>query len=80
MLALGIGYMKVVDDNDNLMAWPIIYTPQSNGTVLSPDNYLHTVRHLERVDISMGKRSKRGYMKFYDKRDKLTASLTLQRT
>ena len=37
--AEGSGHILFVSDNGNIMKWKVVYTPKSNGTVLSPDNY-----------------------------------------
>ena len=34
MLVLGFGYIKIKSDDDTILNWPIVYTPQSNGTIL----------------------------------------------
>ena len=34
MLALGFGYITNKSDDDTILNWPIVYTPQSNGTIL----------------------------------------------
>ena len=31
--------MKIISDQGSVMSWSILYTPSSNGTVLSPDHY-----------------------------------------
>ena len=33
------GYILIVCDQGNIIQWKVVYTPRSNGTVLSPDNY-----------------------------------------
>ena len=39
LLAVGQGTMKIISDQGSVMSWSILYTPSSNGTVLSPDYY-----------------------------------------
>ena len=36
MSARGAGYMCIQSDSGTTLNWPIVYTPSSNGTVLSP--------------------------------------------
>lgn len=33
------GYILIISDQGNVIRWKVVYTPKSNGTVLSPDNY-----------------------------------------
>ena len=40
--AVDQGFMKVVSDEGHVMDWPVVYVPRSTGTVLSPDNYIHS--------------------------------------
>ena len=39
LTAEGAGYINIVSDQGNVMQWNVVYTPKSNGTILSPDNY-----------------------------------------
>jgi hypothetical protein len=42
--ALGEGVMKIISDQGSIMNWTVLYTSNSSGTVLSPDNY-HTTHN-----------------------------------
>jgi hypothetical protein len=42
--ALGEGVIKIISDQGSIMNWTVLYTPNSSGTVLSPDNY-HTTHN-----------------------------------
>ena len=37
--AIGEGIIKIISDQDTIMEWTILFTPNSTGTVLSLDNY-----------------------------------------
>jgi hypothetical protein len=44
--ALGEKMIKIISDQGSIMNWTVLYTPNSSGTVLSPDNY-HTTHNSE---------------------------------
>ena len=39
LTAEGQGIMKIISDQGSVMNWSVLYTPNSTGTVLSPDHY-----------------------------------------
>ena len=78
--ALGYGYMKIISDEGEVTPWPVIYTPQSNGTVLSPDNYCYSVPAMDVVRITMTMSLKRGSMIFYNTEGNRIVGFTLGRT
>ena len=53
--ALGHGYIRIESDQDSMMHWPTIYTPNSTGTCLSPDSYNEAVPCLDEIRIIMEK-------------------------
>ena len=80
MLALGFGYIKIISNDDTILNWPIVYTPQSNGTVLSPDNYCQHVEKADTAIVQMSKSTKFGSMNFHSKTGDILTTLQLQQT
>ena len=77
--AEGQCFMKVVSDEGHIMDWPVVYVPRSTGTVLSPDNYLHSFPKTHKAVVEMTK-SKWGAIIFKDECDTTLESVTLRRT
>jgi hypothetical protein len=49
--AIGIGQCKTISNDNSVMYWTMLHTPNSTGTILSPDKYMmdnpavHTFKH-----------------------------------
>ena len=43
--APGMGIIKIIDDNGNVMDWSTLYTPNSSGTILSPQRYMREQKY-----------------------------------
>jgi len=71
--------MKVVSDEGHVMDWPVVYVPRSTGTVLSPDNYLHSFPKSHKAVVEMTK-SKWGAIIFKNECDTTLERVTLRRT
>ena len=77
--AEGSRYSLFVSDNGNIMKWEVVYTPKSNGTVLSPDNYhrMHqpTIYAFYQYDNSNNK----GSIGFLTENHKIVDTIALKR-
>ncbi len=38
--AIGVGQCKTISNDNTIMYWTMLHTPQSTGTILSPDKYM----------------------------------------
>jgi len=79
MQALGQGITKVISDFSNIPNFPMVYTPLSSGTVLSPDSY-NASRNETYQFLQCGSKNKRGAMEFLDQNNKLIDSIALRQT
>ena len=77
MLSLGFGYIKIISDYDTILNCSIVYTPKSNGTVLSPDNYWQYIEEANTAIIQISKYTKFGSMIFHSKTGDILTSLQL---
>ena len=79
LTANGSGYLNIVSDQGNIMQWKVVYTPQSNGTVLSPDSY-HQMHRPEIFGFyQTGNNHNIGQIGFVSQDGKLQESITLKR-
>lgn len=79
MYALGQGWLKMIDDQDQIALWPIIYTPQSTGIVLSPDHYATVHNNIALFSHEGNMRTNHGKLKFLDDKHNTITTLSLHR-
>jgi hypothetical protein len=75
--AIGAGILKMVDDNNHIMDYYCLLIPNSTGTVISLDKFMQdnrTITKFHQVGTVYGT----GYMKFYDKQERETHSVTME--
>ncbi len=75
--AIGAGILKMVDNNNHIMDYYCLLIPNSTGTVISLDKFMRdnrTITKFHQVGTVYGT----GYMKFYDKQEHKTHSVTME--
>jgi hypothetical protein len=75
--ATGTGIIKMIID-DTIMEWLALYTPNSTGTIISPDRYMMDNGQVEEF-IQSGKRNGQGYIRFTNKEQKTVAKVKMKR-
>jgi hypothetical protein len=76
--AIGIGQLKTISNDNTVMYWTMLHTPNSTGTILSPDKYMmdnpavHTFKH-------QGNKNGTGSINFADQTGKIIAAITMKR-
>ena len=77
--AKGSGYILFVSNNGNIMKWQVVYTPQSNGTVLSPDNYHRMHRPTIYAFYQYGNSDNKGSIGFLTENHQVVDEIALKR-
>ena len=75
----GTGYILIISDQGNVMRWKVVYTPKSNGTVLSPDNYHRANKEKLFGFFHCGNLLDIGTIGFTDGAGKIVESISLRR-
>ena len=78
--AVGEGTMKIISDQGSIMNWLVLFTPNSTGTVLSPDNYHQNNLSKYFAFYHMGTSNNDGKIGFLDHNEREIESVQLQRT
>ena len=80
LVAFGQGTMKIISDQGSVMSWSILYTPSSNGTVLSPDHYYQSNISRYCSFYHFGDRNFNGKIAFLDNNEREVESIQMRRT
>ena len=80
LMAEGEGVMKMISDQGTIMRWTTVYTPNSTGTVLSPDNYQRSNIPKFNAFQHTGKLDNHGSISFLNKSNCVIESVSLRRT
>jgi hypothetical protein len=75
--AIGAGILKMVDDSNHIMDYYCLLIPNSTGTVISLDKFMRDNRNITKFHQE-GTVLGTGYMKFYDKHNHETHSVTME--
>jgi hypothetical protein len=75
--AIGAGTLKMVDDNNHIMDYYCLLIPRSTGTVISLDKFMRDNRSIVKFH-QVGTVYGTGSMKFYDKNDNETHTVTME--
>jgi hypothetical protein len=75
--AIGAGILKMVDDNNHIMDYYCLLIPNSTGTVISLDKFMRDNRNIVKFHQT-GTIYGTGSMKFYDKQDVETHTVTME--
>jgi hypothetical protein len=75
--AIGAGLLKMVDDNNHIMDYYCLLIPNSTGTVISLDKFMRDNRGIVKFQ-QVGTIQGTGSMKFYDKNEVETHSVTME--
>jgi hypothetical protein len=75
--AVGMGTIKMIVE-DMTMDWLALYTPNSTGTIISPDRYMMDNGHVDEF-LQSGKRNGKGYIRFLTKDNKTIAKVKMKR-
>ena len=78
--AVGQGVMKVISDQGSVMNWSIIYTPDSSGTVLSPDHYHQSNLARYFTFYHSGNSNHEGKIGFLDHNEREIESIQMKRS
>jgi hypothetical protein len=77
--ALGEGVTKIISDQGSIMNWTVLYTPNSSGTVLYPDNY-HTTHNSKLFAFYHLGTNNQGKNGFLDHNKRKVESIQMKRT
>jgi hypothetical protein len=77
--ALGEGVIKIISGQGSIMNWTVLYTPNSSGTVLSPDNY-HTTHSSKLFTFYHLGTNNGGKIGFLDHNKRKVESIQMERT
>ena len=80
LVAIGQGTMKIISDQGSVMSWSILYTPSSNGTVLSPDHYHQSNISRYFSFYPSGDRNCNGKIASLDNNEREVESIQMRRT
>ena len=80
MQVLGYGHIKILSNDVTILKWPIVYTPASNGMLLSSDNYCQLIEDTLTTVIKMLKSAKYGSTTFHQKINDILTTSKLQQT
>jgi hypothetical protein len=76
--AIGIGQLKTISNDNSEMYWTMLHTPNSTGTILSPDKYMMdnpTVQSFKHE----GQKNGTGSINFTDRTGKIIAAIAMKR-
>jgi hypothetical protein len=76
--AIGTGLIKMVI-KDTTLSWLTLYTPNSTGTIISPDRFMMDNGHVEEFQ-HIGKRDGQGHIIFKDKNNHTLAQIDMTRS
>jgi hypothetical protein len=75
--AIGTGIIKMIVE-DTTINWLTLYTPDSTGTIISPDRYMMDNGHVEEF-LQSGTRNGRGYLQFINSKGRSIAKVKMKR-
>jgi hypothetical protein len=76
--AIGIGQLKTISNDNTVMYWTMLHTPNSTGTILSSDEYMmdnpavHTFKH-------QGNKNGTGSIDFTDQSGEIITAIAMKR-
>ena len=77
--AIGIGTLKIISNENTVLPWLMLYTPNATGTILSPDHFIMNDTTLHSF-AQTGDKSGKGGLTFHDDQDNIITSLNMTRT
>jgi hypothetical protein len=75
--AVGTGIIKMIVD-DTTINWLTLYTPNSTGTIISPDRYMMVNGHIHEF-LQSGPRNGKGHLQFINSDGKAVAKVKMKR-
>jgi hypothetical protein len=75
--AIGTGIIKMIVD-DTTIDWLTLYTPNSTGTIISPDRFMMDNGHVQEF-LQSGMRNGTGYLQFVNSDGKTFAKVNMKR-
>ena len=76
--AIGVGQCKTISNDNTVMYWTMLHTPESTGTILSPDKYMMDNPPIQTFS-HVGHKNGTGSINFNDKSGHTIASIEMTR-
>jgi hypothetical protein len=76
--AIGVGQCKTISNDNTVMYWTMLHTPESTGTILSPDKYMMDNKDVQKFS-HVGNKNGTGSINFENKSGRIIAAIEMAR-